>query len=458
MITKIKTYILLTLIATGILTSSCSDFLETSPEGDLEKEKLFENRNSFQDLLNGCYSKLKNENFLGGLASIALPDIMSDNLLYSQDNNGNQIHFYKWTFNSNTSEVDKIWLAGFSVIQSTNELIEKRELILNSLKLETANSILAQAYTIRALAHFHLHRFFSDTKTELSIPYKKSNKISEPKRNSKTEVLEFCLNDLEEARKLKIINRENFFLSQESIYFLKMQIELEKKNYAKVIQNADSVLLTKNQLSSGDDFKNIWTTDNGKELIFRIHFTETDKPQNAWLLYNTRTSKPTWLVDSSLIKIYDSKDIRLSSYFEKTATHHYGLQKYRGRIGEDMPNGNDIKLMRLSEVYLSKAEALAQKKANKTQVLEILNQIRTNRGLTKLTALANPIEEVKQERRREFVCEGKRFFDLKRWGESITRLSEIESKRLDIGDFHWTLPIPINEIYANENMIQNDKF
>jgi hypothetical protein len=446
------------LILSVVLFTSCDDFLDQNPKGDIEEDQLYDKENSFQDLLNGCYSKLKNENFIGGLTSMALPDIMADDLLYSANNNGNQINFYKWTYNSSTAEVENIWLAGYQIVQSCNEIIENQDKISERIDTEKRNSILAQAYAIRALSYYHLHRFFADTKSNLSIPYKTKLKLDEPKRNTKDEVLEYCMQDLNKSLELGIISRENIYLSNSCAYFLKMLIELERKNYSEVIKNADTILASNSNLSDKENFKKIWTGDNGIEILFRIHFTEEDKPKNAWLLYDTRNKKNTWLVNKSLIDLYEDNDVRLTSYFEKLSDGTYGVKKYRGRSGADMPNGNDVKLMRLAEVYLSKAEALAQNEANKADVIHILNLIRKNRGGNPLTDVEDTLMEVKKERQREFFAEGKRFFDLKRWGENINRPQSEDSKLLSTGDYRWALPIPIAEIYANENIKQNSNY
>jgi hypothetical protein len=444
----------------GVLVSvtSCEKYLENSPEGDVEEDKLFNNENSFNHLLNGCYAKMKSENFVGGLTTIALPDILSDNVTYSTDNNGNLIRFYKWNYNSSTAEVENIWTSAYSIIQSCNEIIVRKDKFPASIAEDKKNSVLAQAYTIRAMVHFYLYRLFSDTKTDLSVPYITTLYPGQPERNTKSEVLQLCKQDLTNAADLNIISRDNIYLSDASVYFLKMQIALEEKEYAQVIVNADKVLAINSQVSSINDFNNMWITDNSPELIFRIHFTVADKPKNAWLLYDTRNNKDVWYADNSLIKLYNKSDIRLSRYFKVNDKGLYGIRKYSGRPSEDMPNGNDIKLMRVSEVYLSKAEALAHNVANKTEVLRILNIIRTNRGVAELKDSKDIMQEVKDERRREFAFEGMRFFDLKRWNSSVNRESSNTDNFLDQNSFKWSLPIPIGEIYANKNIKQNSGY
>ena len=74
-------------------------------------------------------------------------------------------------------------------------------------------------------------------------------------------------------------------------------------------------------------------------------------------------------------------------------------------------------------------------------------------------------DAIQFERRVELSFEGHRFFDLKRRGESVQRstMGDIidgsgtppDFPTLDADNFRFQLPIPIAEINANQNMVQN---
>ena len=63
---------------------------------------------------------------------------------------------------------------------------------------------------------------------------------------------------------------------------------------------------------------------------------------------------------------------------------------------------------------------------------------------------------IQVERRKELVVEGHRFFDIKRTTRTINRTQNCSSFcTLASNNRAWNLPVPQNEILANENMVQN---
>jgi hypothetical protein len=67
-----------------------------------------------------------------------------------------------------------------------------------------------------------------------------------------------------------------------------------------------------------------------------------------------------------------------------------------------------------------------------------------------------------QERFKELVYEGHRFFDLKRRSLPVTRLAidapSPAGTSLPAGNFRFTLPIPLPEVTANPTMTQNEGY
>lgn len=448
------------IILSIILCISCQDILETKIYGDLEQKNVYQNINSFENLLNACYAKMKDINFLGGNTTIALPDIMSDNTNYSSENNGNFIRFHNWKYNSSTPEVEKIWLSAYNIISSTNDIINNIYVLPYDKNNDKIDSILAQALTIRALVHLHLYMWFSDTESHRSIIYVSSNSniFNTSENMTKEQILKLCLNDLQEAEKYKISDRGNKYLSSACINFIRMQIATINKNHEQVIIQADKVLSKNNKIANAEEFANMWTSDDSPELLFRIHFTSTDNAQNAWLMYDTRNNRNTWLADKSLIDSYQKEDVRLSSYFKKNKDNSYGIKKYMGRESDDMPNGNDIKLMRISEVYLLKAEAMYNLGYENKDILILINKIRENRNINTINETEDILQLIKDEFRREFAFEGKRFHNLKRWNMNIVREGKSTSQQLSNKNYHWALPIPYGEINANGKIIQNTNY
>lgn len=118
-------------------------------------------------------------------------------------------------------------------------------------------------------------------------------------------------------------------------------------------------------------------------------------------------------------------------------------------------------ILRPADVYLYYAEALVRN--NKAGMAKpFVDKLRPRAGLNILAA--NPtLEDIKIERKYEFIGEGRRYFDLVRWGETeaIAILSAFAShyhsnttgqqpSKKDL-----LLPIPQNELKTRNNWEQN---
>lgn len=132
---------------------------------------------------------------------------------------------------------------------------------------------------------------------------------------------------------------------------------------------------------------------------------------------------------------------------------------------------SNVPLLRLSEVYLSAAEAASQT-GDLSRAAELLNSIITNRttDVSKtVTAADITLDRIYEERRKELVGEGQRYFDVLRRGETVTRYTDVndrgwhdalsEEARTFNRDSEKALPlIPQSELDVNPDMQQNPEY
>ncbi len=156
---------------------------------------------------------------------------------------------------------------------------------------------------------------------------------------------------------------------------------------------------------------------------------------------------------------------KLNAFFT-TDAGRLAVTKYKGKGSISDGNMNFIPL-RTGEVYLIRAEANARiGGANTALGMADLNTLRTARitGYVPEALIGNPLlDAIANERRRELVGEGHRFFDLKRTIKTITRgiacgnfaLSPSGACSLNSSAKEWALPIPEGIMNANQNMVQN---
>src|SRR5690554_1234672 len=158
----------------------------------------------------------------------------------------------------------------------------------------------------------------------------------------------------------------------------------------------------------------------------------------------------------------DPEDVRwgIMSYDEVSEDHLGASYKYSGSVdlvgdGKSTGTAVNIKVIRLSEIYLIAAEAALE--SDKSKAAQYLNAIRMRSpNLEPATESTVSIEMILDERSKELFTEGHRFFDMMRLDQSITYnddLGEVpiahRDKTIDRGFYKTILPIPQAEINAN---------
>jgi hypothetical protein len=160
-----------------------------------------------------------------------------------------------------------------------------------------------------------------------------------------------------------------------------------------------------------------------------------------------------------LVANYDQvNDIRFTSYFDIISGRRV-LSKYLAKASQlQNPDGVvNFKAFRTGEMYLIRAEAYARKGgANEALGLADLNTLRSARigGYVPVVLVGTALRDAIQlERRKELICEGHRFFDLKRTTRTVNRANCTSFCTLAPSNRSWTWPIPQPEIDANPNIL-----
>ena len=158
----------------------------------------------------------------------------------------------------------------------------------------------------------------------------------------------------------------------------------------------------------------------------------------------------------------DPDDVRwgVMSYDEVSSSHLGASYKYSGGValegdGKSTGTAVNIKMIRLSEVYLIAAEAALA--TDKTKAAGYLNKIRARSpNLAPATESTITLDMIMDERSKELFTEGHRFFDMMRLNKSITYNDDLgdiavsnRTKTIDRSFFKTILPIAQDEINAN---------
>jgi len=168
--------------------------------------------------------------------------------------------------------------------------------------------------------------------------------------------------------------------------------------------------------------------------------------------YNLDNDKPLMARNPSSQPLSFTREVTIRTSGNTLETAGIRVMKYA--FDYSVPSGqrnNDWVVFRYADVLLMKAEAILRGgTGTPAQALDLVNDIRTNRGVAMLSALT--LDELIDERGRELYWEGWRRQDLIRFGKFLEPWQE---KEADPDAHTLVYPIPSQQIAVNPNLEQN---
>ena len=279
------------------------------------------------------------------------------------------------------------------------------------------------------------------------------------------------INDLETASQLIADSNTEGRLDRNRVFGLLSRVLSVNGDYELAINTADEVSTS---LATAAELLDVYedTSNAGIVVELSVNTTSESNFNNVGVLYSQSNASSTiseYAVEFEFFNSISADDLRrnvIQFVGNNQGNDYNAVRKFLGETGQ--VNGRvDIKVMRAAEVLLNKAEAQYEL-GLETEALATLDELRAQRftGFTSPGESGQALEDAIQfERRVELCFEGHRFFDLKRRGESVERSDNgdiidgsgtpAEVQTLAAGDFRFQFPIPVAEINANPNMVQN---
>ena len=231
-----------------------------------------------------------------------------------------------------------------------------------------------------------------------------------------------------------------------------------------------------------DNYGDMWGYDdtdafrNSKESIFEVQFSRSNGNW-VFIMFHRNAYNPTdsyswakWVTPSrDLIAAYDAEGDterkNASIVIDECGWSNY-YPSYEYAFMHKVPtNASSIILMRLGEIKLLHAEALACT-GDLAGATKLVNEIRTRAGIKEIKQPANQdamIDAILNERRLELAFEGHRFFDLVRHGlerakavhDSMNEKDEYWQTRLPLTQESILMPVPQTALDDNPSLVQN---
>jgi starch-binding outer membrane protein, SusD/RagB family len=420
-----------------LLTTGCGeDFLDRNDPGVLSFDKLYHSKEDFTAALAGCYQSILNP----ATENVYLGDVNGDNCYITRyQPSGALADIDKLVVSAQNDELNTYWANNYTTIQRVNMLIDK---IANSVVEEKDKKIIvAEAKFLRAYSYFNLVRVFG------GVPIYKElvgiDVIYDTPRSSETEVLDMIISDLNEAKNIDSYRTSEDLAaaggkaSTTAAKALLGKVYMWKRDFA----NAETTLadIVTNSGLELVDLSELYNPDNpfNKEIIFSINYERTSGfsspfvtsliPYNGpvGLIYPNvleRTGSGIGMIEPYIVEKFSPEDKRASQLIDTLIFENLGIldtniysRKYVDTLTTfNYLSGSNTIILRYADVLLMYAEALNEN-GKTAQAYPYINQVRNRAGLNDLPdgySKAQMFQALADERQKEFLLEGDRWFDL----------------------------------------------
>ncbi|NHB70158.1 RagB/SusD family nutrient uptake outer membrane protein [Perlabentimonas gracilis] len=481
-----KIFAILTIVLT-IGFVGCEDFLVEAPLLTQSSELTMSTYGGLDNAIAGAYAPLVHTTWYGSFFVLDA-EMRSGNAIIptNTDFTSGRMRLPHDLSYSSTS-TSGLWGWAYYTISMVNNVIENLEgKDVGGVTEQDLNNLKAEALFIRALSHFDALRLYalpySKNPNGPGVPiilYTDKTASEQPARNTVAEVFEQIIEDLLEAEEIIApsyvrsgVADAKAVATLPAIQALLSRVYLYSQNWQAAADYATKVIEnSKFNLWDAEEYvdKSTWgapVAASSGEVIFEVYGKQANF-YDAWWEGPSHMTNPKGYADCAahpdLVSLYEADDVRgeLFRTDEEEVSGSMWTTKYIGKGDGDAvstPDANNVIVLRLSEMYLNRAEAIINGASIAgATALGDLNKIRENRGAPALASAGSDV--VFAERRKELAFEGHLWFDYARTNRAMTRTkSDGSVVSLASDDGRWALPIPQRELDVNDNLIQNEGY
>lgn len=510
----------------ALFFTSCNDWLEVYPVNEQVSPRFWQSKEDVEAVLAAGYEEMRAQ--VSGCL-VDWSELRGGSIMSRSNTNRQKMQQFKLTSDNKLCS----WASMYKILNYVNSVIyyapevqERDETYYTAYM----NAHLVEARFLRALTYFYLVRNFKEAPL-IILPYVDDSQSFEMQKSSEEDILKQIREDIDWA--LQSGAAKEFYEDTEwtgatkgratkwSLYALLADVALWSGDYDACIDACNHLLNAREESRSGyfpafmaesAQWFNIFYLGNTNEGIFELNWQST--------LYDQTTGSPSNIFTVGSSAAYQFSPTMSARLEEENAMaieaglnpvraswgtyaiitegeSQHCVWKYNGLPGETTisqtrlyKDANWI-VYRMADVLLMKAEALVWKGGheNSLEAVALMHQVRTRAGLPGYAAIGSEEEPVKgvielnvdeqlemltailNERDLEFAAEGKRWYDLMRFGRSqnykykenfIALLKECNESADDawletaLSDpYGWYLPIMQSDIESNPLLKQN---
>ncbi len=518
-----KLLIYLTIAGAALLNTGCNDWLDVLPKNEQVSPEYWQTKEQVEEVLAQGYHSMR----------LAVPSLiywgeLRGGSIYAYSGSSKQ-ELQNFQLTSSSSECK--WGTFYSILNVANSIIKFAPEVKEkdgTYHEAVMNSNMAEAYFMRAWTYFTLVRNFKEVPLILE-PYMTDDYPVDVPKQSEEAIITQIKKDIETALATgaaKEMYEDDSWTGMSkgrvtvwALYALMADVSLWSEDYDECIKYTD-LLINSNStfrpafVEDPEQWYSIFYPGNSNGSIFELNFDQSHNqsadddatknmypsPSNIYPWSQSITASLQFtdamckrLYDETVDPLVTSNTVRgygatfvLSMGTNPQNSNTEGYLPFKFRIGgkEGLSTVRSYKdanwiLYRMADVLLMKAEALIWKgsEQNFAQALELINRVRTRARVPILNVETNAVTQDKmleyllQERDLEFAAEGKRWYDLLRFGksqdykykdqfinlivENNTTVSASWIRSVLKNSDAWYLPINQDEIDRNPALKQN---
>lgn len=399
-----KSHIYAIAVFCTIAFSACDKQLSEPPANAKVDGTVITDQKSAQVALNGAYYRFANvnsNNITDWVSQNVSGGMLAGTITYAFGTGyGEQVNN-----NANTQYVDKLWSPAYKLVNATNGVIEGINQVADNIFAgNRKKEIIAEAMFLRAYGNFKLLMYFSEwnninSKNGVLLRTSLSTLGTAPKqRSSVAESYDAILSDLDYGIANGPTTNPNLYMNKWAAAVLKMRVLMcraQAGDYAKVIAIADDVLQNSPYVLESN-LKDIFYAKGltSKEVILgtkpqvnqqsdRGNLSFSYYPGNSSLYVATQKYKDllagdprgTWMVAGT------------SDPFAVPNTYYFNKFIPFGGVPSELTE--TCYAIRVTEVYLLKAEAIIKSAGNLETAKTLITTVQARSGVTNFSPITN---------------------------------------------------------------------
>lgn len=447
------------------LLYSCDDRIELSPENSLTSDVVFSSKFAAQGAVTGMYAQAREVAMLNG-NSYVFQGVLADELEWT-GSFPTIVDLFTYQTDATNTSTSAFWLEGYTMINQANFIIKHVPLMTEAMGVTQADkdNFIGQAKFMRATAYFQLVNLFAqpyqvNNGGELGMPiitepYDDSANVSsfQVPRSTVSEVHNLILQDLTDAINLLDASNNNTIGSKGSAQALKARLHLYRGEFPQAATLANDVI-SSGTYALAPNFL-FWDT-LVNENVFTIANNSTDGAFGGTGISSFALPSPVGRGDAFLSQdlldafALEAGDLRLSANSTAGLNTDNVTKTFSTKVAS--PNGDSkIPVIRITEMYYIRAEANLRAGTTLGDTpLNDINLVRNRAGLA--AAAAVTVDDILNERRKEFFLEGHRRMDLLRNSRNLRPAGNPQAALAAFGADKTIFPVPPREIENNPAM------